>query len=228
MFVHSESILTCTALTVDMQAILVRSKKSGAFACNSCTVGERRMLRYCFPLIISRYISIGKKKTDALALQHRVGIKKSPLFLPCSWMYPYLLCPLFPMPDLEQRLPQMLWWNINKVNSKCMGWKSLHHIWDQEMLRVVLMRSLPWLCPQSFGSEEMWPALKAVTLWKWIVLFVSFQSAFRNRNFQKFQDASTMEINFRHHFLSRTCRQKRIVTEQNRVCKKCRIGILLI
>lgn len=41
MFVHSESILTCTVFTVEMQTIPVRTNKSGAFAYSSWTVAER-------------------------------------------------------------------------------------------------------------------------------------------------------------------------------------------
>lgn len=36
----------------------------------------------------------------------------------------------------------MLCWNINKVNSKCRGWNSPHHIWDQEMPRVAAQEEL--------------------------------------------------------------------------------------
>lgn len=144
------------------------------------------MFIYSSPLIISN-ISLQEKRKqmeDALALKIQqgaiMGIKKSSLFLPCSWIYPYLLCPIFPMSDLEQRLPQMLCWNINKVNSQCQGWNSPHHIWDQEMPRAV--------------AREEFALIMATGFWVW-------------RGVTSFKNCDVMELDC-HVCISPICYQK--------------------
>lgn len=121
-----------------------------------------------------------------------MDVKKSSLFLPCSWIYPYLQWPIFPMPDLEPRLPQMLCWNTYKVNSKCWDWNSSHHIWDQvaareEFALIVATGLWIWRGVTSF---------KAVTLGGWTVMLVSQKSAIRN------QATATTEIHFKNYFLA--------------------------